>query len=136
VVREVTKRWCLIPADGFYEWQRTGKAKQPLHFHLRSGDPFAFAGIWEVWRHRNERIETAAILTTEPNELLQPVHNRMPAILETDYYRQWLDPSEQDPDDLKLLLQPYPADQMVAESVSTFVNNARNEGPECLMAAP
>jgi putative SOS response-associated peptidase YedK len=83
----------------------------------------------------DERIETAAILTTEPNELVRPVHNRMPVILQTDYYRQWLDPSEQDAADSQMLLQPYPADQMVADPVSSSVNNARHEGTECLNPA-
>jgi putative SOS response-associated peptidase YedK len=128
------KRRCLIAADGFYEWQKTGKHKQPLHFHLRTRGPFGFAGIWETWRGpaEGEVLESVAILTTEANELVKPAHNRMPVILKPEYFRQWLDPAEQDPAELTPLLRPYSAEEMEATPVSDYVNNARHEGPECL----
>jgi putative SOS response-associated peptidase YedK len=92
------KRRCLIPADGFYEWMRQGKAKQPFCFRLNEDRPFAFAGLWERWEGPKGLVETCCILTTEANELVRPAHDRMPVMLERPYFEQWLDTTEQDAD--------------------------------------
>jgi putative SOS response-associated peptidase YedK len=127
------KRRCLLTATGFYEWKKVGARKQPVHFRLRSGHPFAFAGIWETWHAADgEVVETCALLTTEPNELVKPVHNRMPVILAPHDYEQWLDPAMQDTVALQPMLHPFAAKFMEATHASDYVNNARHEGPECL----
>jgi putative SOS response-associated peptidase YedK len=129
------KRRCLIPADGFYEWQKVegSKVKQPFYIRLTSNGPFAFAGLWESWRRGDEpRVESCTIITTEPNDVMQPLHDRMPVILPTDLYGPWLDPEIDDVDALKGMLQPYPSEEMVAFPISTRVNSPRNEGPECI----
>lgn len=126
------RRRCLIPATGFYEWQRLGNRKQPMFVQAREGEVFAFAGLWETWHNGDgSEIVSCTILTTEPNELMRGIHNRMPVIIEPADYTMWLDPGP-DPEDALHLLRPYPADQMNAWPVSTFVNNPRNEGPECI----
>jgi putative SOS response-associated peptidase YedK len=127
------KRRCLLPASGFYEWMKSGKAKQPFHFTVRGGHPIGLAGIWETWHKPDgEIVETVAILTTEANELVQPAHNRMPVILQPRYYDEWLDPKLQDAAVLEPMLRPYAAEDMEARPVSDYVNNARHEGPDCL----
>ncbi len=130
------KRRCLVPADGYYEWRKAGKQKQPLHYHLRDGGPFGFAGIWEAWHPpgADEPLESVAILTTSANELARQVHDRMPVILRPDDYAEWIDPKVDDKAILEPMLRPYPADPMEATPVSDYVNNARHEGPECLAA--
>jgi putative SOS response-associated peptidase YedK len=125
------ERRCLIPADGFFEWAKVGATKQPYHFRLRDGAPFAFAGIWEP----GEDTPACCVITTEPNELVRPVHDRMPCILPREHFGQWLDPDEHEPADLLPLLVPYPADLMAATPVSTRVNDARYDGPECVQPA-
>jgi len=127
------KRRCLVPADAFYEWARTeSKTKQPYAIALRSGEPYAFAGLWEQWRPREgEPLETFTILTTDPNELLEPIHNRMPVVLEPKDYGRWLDhtdPSRPPVD----LLRPFPAEQMIAWLVGDRVGNVRNDDAELL----
>jgi putative SOS response-associated peptidase YedK len=129
-------RRCLVPADGFYEWKAGGPRKQPVHIRFADRRPFAFAGLWEP-RTRGPEGETSgscALLTTEPNSLMREIHDRMPVILPPDHYAGWLDPASR-PAELAALLRPHPADAMEARTVGTFVNNARNEGPECLAAA-
>jgi putative SOS response-associated peptidase YedK len=127
-------RRCLVLADGFYEWQRQQGKKQPFYFRLQDGQPFAFAGLWETWQSpSNEEITSCTILTTAANELLQPIHDRMPVILEPQDYDLWLDPQVQTPQPLQQLLRPYPAPAMTAYPVSTLVNNARHNSPECIM---
>jgi len=127
------RRRCLVVADGFYEWQRTGRAKQPHFIHLRDDRPFAFAGLWETWEGPEEGpIESCTLLTTEPNELIEPIHNRMPVILATEDYERWLDPAVQQPNELVPLLRPYPADQMAAYPVSTYVNSPSRDDPRCI----
>jgi putative SOS response-associated peptidase YedK len=127
------RRRCLVAADGFYEWQRTGKRKQPYFIRLRDDRPFAFAGLWESWEGPDcVQIESCTLLTTEPNELMRPIHNRMPVILLAQHYQQWLDTTVQEPEQLLPLFRPYPAGEMTAEPVSTFVNSPANEGPECI----
>ncbi len=131
------KRRCLVPADAFYEWQRIDpKTKHPFAFALKSGEPYAFAGLWDRWQGKdNATLETFTILTTDPNALMEPVHNRMPVILEPKDYERWLDPAttERPPVDL---LRPYPAERMHAWPVSDRVGNVRNNDAELLEAAP
>lgn len=138
------KRRCLVPADAFYEWQRpssnTGKkSKHPFAFGLRSGEPYAMAGIWERWQPKEgEALETFTILTTDPNELMEPIHNRMPVILEPRDYERWLglEPGGRNSGDTARppedLLRPYPAEKMVAWPVSERVGNVRNNDPQLL----
>jgi putative SOS response-associated peptidase YedK len=135
------RRRCLVLADGFYEWQRkpiasssrsTG-AKTPMYIKMTSGEPFAFAGLWETWNAPDgSRLISCNIITTEPNELVSQIHNRMPVILPTDAYQTWLDPHERAPSELSPLLKPYPADQMVSYPVSKQVNNPTNDLPTCI----
>jgi putative SOS response-associated peptidase YedK len=128
------KRRCLIPADGFYEWVALAgeKRKQPHCFRPRDGRPWAFAGLWERWEGPEGVVESCAILTTEANELVRPVHERMPVILPAQHWPAWLDPAAQDAAAVVPLLRPYPADAMRAYPVGPLVNNPRNDGPGCL----
>lgn len=128
------QRRCLIAADGFYEWQKQDGAKQPFFIRRKDGEPFAFAGLWEHWQGVEEAIESCTIITTEANELMQPIHDRMPVILAPADYDRWLDPAVQKPDLLQPLLRPFAADALTATPVSTRVNNPRNEGPKCIDA--
>lgn len=123
-------RRCLIPADSFFEWKRSGQRKQPYRIMMRDERPFAFAGLWEEWRSPDGStvIRSCTILTTEPNELMAELHNRMPVILPTDAYDAWLDPHTE-PDLLLPLLRPYPADEMKCYPVSTRVNSPANDDP-------
>ncbi len=130
------RRRCLILTDGFYEWQKQSgsKTKTPMYIRLASGRPFAFAGLWERWQSPDgSEILSCTIITTAPNELLKPIHNRMPVILPPDSYPAWLNPAEQQPADLSYLLKPYPAATMTAYPVSTLVNNPRHDAPECVV---
>ncbi len=130
------RRRCLILADGFYEWQKqpTGKAKIPMYIRLASHQPFAFAGLWERWNSQDgSMILSCTIITTEPNELMQTIHNRMPVILPAEAYQKWLEPGEQNLEGLAPLLKPYPAEQMVAHPVSTLVNSPANDLPQCIV---
>jgi len=127
------RRRCLVAADGFYEWQRTGKRKQPYLIRVGDDRPFAMAGLWESWEGAgHEVIESCTILTTEPNELMRPIHDRMPVILPPDAHQQWLDPAVEGVGRLAPLLRPYPADAMTASSIGTYVNRPTNEGPQCI----
>jgi putative SOS response-associated peptidase YedK len=126
-------RRCLIIADGFYEWQRQEGKKQPFYFRVQNGQPFAFAGLWEHWQEpEGEAIESCTIVTTEANKLLQPIHDRMPVILDPKDYDLWLDPAFQKPEHLKQLLQPLSSEAMTSYPVSTKVNNPANNTPECV----
>ena len=127
------RRRCLVLADGFYEWQRSGRAKTPMRVVMRSGEPFAFAGLWETWKDpAGNVIPSCTIITTTPNELLEPIHNRMPVILTRDAEDLWLDPNVDDPAALSSVLTPYPADAMDFYAVSPLVNSVANEGPELI----
>lgn len=127
------KRRCLVVATGFYEWQVQGRTKQPMWIGLRNNRPFAYAGLWERWTPaEGEPLETCTIITTEPNELMQSIHNRMPAILAPASYDQWLDPTFQQAEPLKALLRPYSSEELTAYPVSTLVNNPRHDAPQCL----
>ncbi len=129
------RRRCLILANGFFEWaQEPGqKAKTPIYIRLQSGNPFAFAGLWENWNSADgSRILSCTIITTEPNTLMQPIHNRMPVILPTTSYALWLQTGEVNLPSLQSLLQPYPAQEMVAYPVSRLVNSPDNDVPACI----
>jgi putative SOS response-associated peptidase YedK len=125
------RRRCLIPADGFFEWEKVGTGKQPYHFHLADGAPFAFAGIWEETGDQ----PACAIITTEANELVRPVHDRMPVIVPREQFGLWLDPDQHQAAEMLPLLVPYPAERMSAVAVSTRVNSAKYDGPECVQPA-
>jgi putative SOS response-associated peptidase YedK len=131
----LSKRRCLIPADGFYEWtlERGGK-KQPIHFHLPGHELFAFAGLWTACTDEasGEIVESCTIITTRPNELVAPVHDRMPVILPAEAESIWLDPSVSKEHALSLL-EPYPAELMAALPASTRVNSVRNDDPGLLL---
>ena len=131
-------RRCLVPADGFYEWKRDPKkgkkqAKRPYLITAADGKPFAFAGLWEHWESpEGEVIESCTILTTDSNELVQVLHDRMPLILHEKDYDLWLDPGVKDSKLLEPLLQPYPSDKMKSHPVSTRVNKADYDAPDCI----
>jgi putative SOS response-associated peptidase YedK len=124
------RRRCLIPADGFYEWQQVPgqKTKTPMYIRLKSDEPFAFAGLWESWNSPDgSNVLSCTIITTTPNALMEPIHNRMPVILPASAYNQWLEPGEVNPASLQPLIQPYPAEAMTAYAVSTLVNRPEND---------
>lgn len=123
------KRRCLIPASGFYEWKAHGKLKQPYYIHPAAGELFAFAGLWERWEGPGGPLETCAVITTEPNAVMAPIHERMPMIIAPADYGRWLAGSEG-------LLQPCPAATIAAHPVSRAVNRAANEGPDLLLPLP
>jgi putative SOS response-associated peptidase YedK len=125
-------RRCLIPVDGFYEWMRTGKAKQPYCFEVNEGELFALAGIWDRWKdpHRGW-IKTCSILTTSPNAVTSSAHDRMPVILDPDSYDLWLDPGMKNVDAASELLRPYDARLIRCYTVSSRINQAANDDQEC-----
>jgi putative SOS response-associated peptidase YedK len=125
------RRRILVPVDGFYEWSRRGDKKSPFYFHMRDGEPFAVAGLWEVWEGDGDPLETCTLLTTEANELLAGYHDRMPVIVKPEDYDLWLDPRVKQAELLKPLLCPYPEEEMTAHAVSAFVNSPLNEDPRC-----
>jgi len=127
------RRRCLIVADGFYEWQKTTDRKQPYFIHMADQRPFAFAGLWEAWEGADHSyIESCTILTTEPNDLLRPIHNRMPVILAAEHYDRWLDPTTREANEVLPLLKPFSSDPMAAYPVGTLVNNPKNDEPACV----
>lgn len=129
------RRRCLIPADGFYEWQRNA-GRRPVRITLASGEPFAFAGLWDTWRDpRGDVVESCTIITTEANDLLQPIHDRMPVILTENVEPLWLDSGMQDAAALVSLLAPYPSEAMRTYEVSPLVNSAAHDGPELIAPA-
>ena len=130
------ERRCLILADGFYEWQKTNGGKQPYYIRMRDGSPFAFAGLWEIWKDRdNKEVRSCTILTTEANRLVGEVHHRMPVILPSEDYGMWLDPSVQEADRLTPLLVPHPSDALEVYPVSRFVNSPSNDDERCVEPA-
>jgi putative SOS response-associated peptidase YedK len=124
-------RRCLIPADGFYEWQRRQTGKQPIWIARGDEEPFAFAGIWAELDRKEGTLLSCAIATCPPNELMRPIHDRMPVILPADAEASWLDP-EADPEALRALLAPYPGTDLATREVGDAVNDVRNDGPELL----
>lgn len=125
-------RRCLIPADGFFEWKRAGREKQPFYFQLHDGLPFAFAGIWDTWSNRGELVTSCAILTTAANELIGELHDRMPVILLPDAYASWLDPKAASAS-LRQMLTPIPASKMTSYRVSSAVNHPGNESKRLIV---
>lgn len=127
------KRRCLILADGFYEWKKTGQEKLPMYIYLKNEKPFAFAGIWETWQSPDgSTMHSCAIITTAPNELMIPIHDRMPAILSKAHIDMWLDTSRVDEKILLNLLNPYPSEEMSVYQVSKIVNSPQNDIPACI----
>ncbi|AKG20395.1 SOS response-associated peptidase [Calothrix sp. 336/3] len=125
------RRRCLVVADGFYEWQ--AGTKQPYYFHLSGQQPFAFAGLWEKWTSpTQEEVFSCTIVTTEANELLKPVHHRMPVIIPPEDYSLWLDPQITSLETLQSLLQPYPTSEMIAYPVSKLVNSPKHNSADCI----
>ena len=141
------RRRCLVLADGFYEWRpapnkqarnnQEGKKRVPIYFSQKSGEPMAFAGLWESWQSpTGEHIRSCAILTTAANEFMAQIHRRMPVILSAETEPLWLDPLTETPANLEPLLIPAPAELLDAREVSPMVNNVRNDGPDCIADAP
>lgn len=131
--RAFRRHRCLVPADGFYEWQRRGGRKQPMFIHRRDGEPIAFAGLWAAWRAGDcdgDWLRSCAIVTTNANDVVAPLHDRMPVVLEERDWDHWLDPGAEDTAALARLLLPAANDVLTAYPVSTAVNNADNDGPE------
>lgn len=135
------RKRCLLPADGFYEWKKLNGKKQPYYARRKDQAPFAFAGIWARWRPKTEStdnneegpvIQSCALLTTEPNDVMRDIHDRMPVILPADAWDLWLDPEPEDVDALTELLRPYDPEVMEAYAVSTLVNRPGNDSPRCI----
>jgi putative SOS response-associated peptidase YedK len=135
--REALKnRRCIVLGDGFYEWQREKRKRQPFLIRMKDHKPFAFAGLWETWTPKNgappQPCETFTVLTTNSNELIRPLHDRMPVIIAPAHYDLWLDPNVTDSALLNPLFKPFPADEMECIPVNSFVNDAKNEGARCI----
>ncbi|HEY2494907.1 MAG TPA: SOS response-associated peptidase [Paenibacillus sp.] len=127
------RKRCLIPADGFYEWQKRENSKQPYRITLRSGSMFSFAGLYDTWiAPDGSKTSTCTIITTTPNSLMAPIHDRMPVILKPEDEMKWLNRKEIATPSLQQLLVPYPAEVMQADPVSTEVNSVRNDSPSCI----
>ncbi|HVT90667.1 MAG TPA: SOS response-associated peptidase [Tepidisphaeraceae bacterium] len=124
------RRRCLVPADGFYEWQGAKPPKQPYFIRMKDDKPFAFAGLWERWKPAEgaEPVDTFTILTTQPNDVLRPIHNRMPVILARSAYERWMDRNDKSVD-VADLLKPFDAERMEAFKVSSKVNKPGNNDP-------
>jgi putative SOS response-associated peptidase YedK len=126
------QRRCIIPASGFYEWRREAKQKQPFFIRPHDEELFSFAGLWETWRDpEGEIVESCAIITTEANDLMRTIHDRMPVILDTEAESVWLD-AQAPVEDLRSLLVPFVSGRMKAYPVDPYVNNAKNQGPKCI----
>ncbi len=125
---------CLVPANGFYEWQKEGKRSIPYHFHLKQEPHFAFAGLYDTWKDANGTPRcTFAIITTRPNDLVAPIHDRLPVILHRSDEKRWLNPALHEPAVLTALLEPYPAEEMEAYAVSTRINHPACKDPALLL---
>lgn len=131
-------RWrrCLVPADGFFEWKTTRKTKHPYFFRKAGGGMFVYAGVWDRWKGPHGLVETVAVLTVPANDLVKPLHERMPAIISEGQFGAWLDPNESRPSRLLPLLQPYPNERMEKWAVSEKVNSATSDDPDLLAAVP
>ncbi|MBB6218269.1 putative SOS response-associated peptidase YedK [Anaerosolibacter carboniphilus] len=130
------KRRCLVPASGFYEWEKIGNYKQPYEFHLSNHKIFSMAGLWDVWTNlKGEKIYSFTIITTEPNEYIRPYHHRMAVILHKEDEDRWLDGEIDNLNDLNGILKPYPSRFFEKQRVSEAVNSVRNDYPELIQAA-
>jgi putative SOS response-associated peptidase YedK len=129
------QRRCLIPADGFYEWRQTPDGKQPYYIRMREDGVFALAGLWERWIGPDEKIDSCTIIVTQANDTIRPVHERMPVIIRPADFDRWLDPECRDADAMKVLLQPWPADEMIACPVSKYANSPANNDAQCIAPA-
>src|SRR5690606_738067 len=131
--QSLRRRRCLVPADGFYEWQAVNGRKQPMRIVLSSGGLFAFAGLWDRWQSPDgQEVYSCVIITTDANERMRPIHDRMPVILSPDDYDLGLDPDVQEPEAVLPLLRPAPDDLLKAYPVSTLVNSPRHDNPACI----
>lgn len=135
--KALRRRRCLIIADGFYEWRAEPekKTKTPMYIQMKDHKPFAFGGLWEDWHSpdgNGTEVKSCTIVTTRPNDLMKQFHDRMPVIIPPDCYLDWLDPEEKEPSELSAYWEPYPAEEMEARVITTYVNSARNEGPKCV----
>lgn len=129
-------RRCVIPATGFYEWETRGTAKLPWLFRRRDEQPFGFAGLWDTWRAPDGTSrESCAFITTTPNDLMRPIHHRMPVMLAPEEFAPWLDPQATDPEKILPLIRTPPLDSVSAMALSSYVSNVRHEGPACLAPA-
>jgi len=130
-------RRCLIPADGFYEWKKVnGGGKIPMYIGMKSHQPFAFAGLWEKWRAADGAdVRTCTIITGPPNELMRPIHDRMPVIVRPEDYRRWIEPGQREAQEMLPMLGTYPAGEMEAFAVGTKVNSPAIDSPECMEPA-
>ncbi|UCD46874.1 MAG: SOS response-associated peptidase [Deltaproteobacteria bacterium] len=129
----IRRRRCLVPASGFYEWKRTNGRKQPYYIRRPDGKPFAFAGLWESWEGPGQAaVESCTILTTSANELLLPIHDRMPVIVSPADYDLWLSPEVRDPEELARLFRPCPPEEVTAFPVGTAVNNPKTDSPQLI----
>ena len=127
------RRRCLILADSFYEWARENKMKMPMRIALKSGEPFGFAGLWDIWNSRDgEQVESCTIITTGANRLIAPIHNRMPVIIPRESEKTWLNIHDQDIKTIKDLLTPYESVNMQAYEISTLVNSPANDFAEII----
>lgn len=126
------RRRCLIPADGYYEWKKTNDGKQPYYIRRVGDEPFLMAGLWESWKKGEKPLETCTILTTSPNQLTMSIHDRMPVIVAVAESEKWLDPKSSEEVLLDMLV-PFESAPMLADPVSKYVNNARNDSPECIL---
>ena len=126
------QRRCLIPVDGFYEWQKTEGRKQPHCIGLADGAPFVFAGLWERWEREGQVVESCTILVTQANQRIAAIHDRMPVILDATEYDAWLEPTIRDPDQLLPLLRPYRAEGVTLWPVGFQINRPKSEGPELM----
>lgn len=131
--QSIRYRRCIVPANGFYEWEHIGNEKHPLYIQIKDGLPMGFAGLWDSWNSPDgETVESFSILTTTSNKLLEKIHDRMPVILFPDDYGLWLNHNIHDPLQLQALYEPYPTDKMISCHVSDLVNNPRFDSPACI----
>lgn len=130
------RRRCLVLADGFYEWQKQDGTKQPYYVRMKNGKPFAFAGLWEHWKGPDTVVESCTLITTDPNDMMRPIHNRMPVILQPEDYELWLSREVSDPEVLNTLLKPYPSEEMTAFPVSRRVNSPDNDDARLIEPLP
>jgi putative SOS response-associated peptidase YedK len=127
------RRRCLVPADGFFEWRKEGRARLPYYITLRNEDPFAFAGLWERWKSpAGEKLDSFTIIVTDANAAIAPIHDRMPVILDAAGADLWLEGKPEQHDDIVALMKPLPADAVALRRVSQRVNSPDNDDPACL----